>query len=423
VHISIAQSPLPPGPSGATSSIPLPQDVAPGGVPAQAVPVEFPAGETAGPEPGLHDGIDHWGWRKGDVLIVPFGALRLDGLFAEAATTPRAFPMYLERNFAGNDHQLTMSAQATELGLAVFGPPVGTFQTGGRVLVDFQGESVVLNRTNLFLMEAFGELRNDDWRIAFGQMESLISPLNPIMVDFLHTYSAGNLGGHRPQVRVEHYERPSEEVQWTFQAGLSQPDPNEFIASPAVRGRDNGWPNVEGRIALALGVEQEMVRPFELGFSGFVGQARAATIDGETLPFTANTWAFDVDFRLESKWVGLRAEYYVGRGAGTYSGAISQTLNPFTAEAILSTGGWVQVWYRLTPSLLCSVGYGIDDPRNADLANFQRSRNQVVFGNLIWDITRHFQCGVEVSYRETDFVIPCERNNGMVYHFMSRFIF
>jgi hypothetical protein len=77
------------------------------------------------------------------------------------------------------------------------------------------------------------------------------------------------------------------------------------------------------------------------------------------------------------------------------------------------------------------VGYGIDDPHNRDLAVTPRARNdppvvalrtrnEVYWVNLLWDITRHLQCGFEVSYRETDYTSPHLGNSGLVYHFLSR---
>ncbi len=66
--------------------------------------------------------------------------------------------------------------------------------------------------------------------------------------------------------------------------------------------------------------------------------------------------------------------------------------------------------------MTAALGYGIDDPRDGDLGPVldgagnvtggQRSRNQVFFATLLWDVTDFFQVGLEYSRWETDYVAP-----------------
>ena len=112
-----------------------------------------------------------------------------------------------------------------------------------------------------------------------------------------------------------------------------------------------------------------------------------------------------------------------------------QSLDPTGFNAIRSIGGWGDVWYKLTPCLTAHVGYGIDDPNDDDVGQFlggddglmpvagQRSRNEVAWANLIWDVSKYFDVAFEVGYRETDSVAPSESNIAMIYHFRSRLKF
>ena len=61
---------------------------------------------------------------------------------------------------------------------------------------------------------------------------------------------------------------------------------------------DNGWPNVEGRVALGIGAPQGTGllarRPLELGISGVVGQLRTVPVIAPDV--IANVWGVSGDF-------------------------------------------------------------------------------------------------------------------------------
>jgi len=122
------------------------------------------------------------------------------------------------------------------------------------------------------------------------------------------------------------------------------------------------------------------------------------------------------------------------RGSSARPGRqIGQSLDPTGFRAIRTTGGWADVWYQLTNSLTMHIGYGIDNPRNGDVGQFlddnlmpvagQRSLNQVIWTNLMWDVSDEFDIGFEVSHRKTDYIAPSISNNAMVYHFRARLKF
>ena len=103
----------------------------------------------------------------------------------------------------------------------------------------------------------------------------------------------------------------------------------------------------------------------------------------------------------------------------TYNGGILQNVNVSTFEGIHSTGGWGEVFFYWNPCLHSHAGYGIDDPDDGDLsanpADFQRERNETIFGNLIWDLNQSFRIGFETTYRETDNTSTLD-NEGAGFH-------
>jgi len=307
------------------------------------------------------------------------------------------------------------------------GPQVGCIQLGGMILFNFLGDRPALNQATPFFLRGYGELKNENWRFAFGQQGDLFNPLNPVTVNFGGHKQAGNGGAFRGSLRLERFLRPRDDVQWTIQSAISQQVVTDFIVDPRIVGTDNGWPNVEGRVGLGLGRACGSTRPVELGVSGVIGETRAFGLLGEGV-FT--TWGVATDAQFTHGRWGTRGEFFVGQAIGTYNLGIGQSLDPTGFSAIRSIGGWGDVWYKLTPCLTAHVGYGIDNPNDDDVGQFldddlnpvtgQRSRNEVAWANLIWDVSQHFDVAFEVSYRETDYVAPSESNSAMIYHFRSR---
>jgi hypothetical protein len=73
-------------------------------------------------------------------------------------------------------------------------------------------------------------------------------------------------------------------------------------------------------------------------------------------------------------------------------------------------------------------GYAVDNPFNRDVSLAQRTLNTAAFGNLIWDVTKNFQVGFEVSRWETDYkALPAAfvlgDNEGMIYHLRLQYAF
>ena len=84
---------------------------------------------------------------------------------------------------------------------------------------------------------------------------------------------------------------------------------------------------------------------------------------------------------------------------GAYFGAV---LNGDCVTDLESRGGWVNLQMQTTDRTDLSVGYGIDDLTDeqatsvADQAN-SRNRNQVIFANATYEITRGVTTGLECS--------------------------
>ena len=86
------------------------------------------------------------------------------------------------------------------------------------------------------------------------------------------------------QLRVERYLNVGSDSQLTLQGALSEPL-NSIMTPDISVDEDDGWPNMEGRIAFGLGKPSQIglltQRPVEIGVSGVVGQLRRTSLPSE----------------------------------------------------------------------------------------------------------------------------------------------
>ena len=356
-----------------------------------------------------------------------FGALKLDMLFSGARAISPGTPFFLlpDSPIGLGEDTLDINARQSTLGAALTGPQIGRFQSGGLVVAMFYNDAVVVDQYGLLPLQAYGELRNENWRFAAGLQFDVFSPAAPTVLPFSALCGSGNAGNSfRGQVRLERFLHPADHTQWTLQFALSEPIVSTI--DPAFRvSEDNGWPNVEGRIALGLGCPEgagpAAKRPLEIGLSGVVGQIR--TTEPLVRQVVADVWGVSADFRWKmTDCFGIMGEVFTGQTLGTYNGGILQNISfdgvPATfdtLEGVRSSGGWLEVFVYWTPCLHSHTGYGIDDPVNGDVAPGGRIRNSTFYGNLLWDLNDTFRVGFEFTWRETDYNTVLD-NEGAGFH-------
>jgi len=285
-------------------------------------------------------------------------------------------------------------------------------------LAMFYNDNVLADQYGFLPLLAWGELKNDDWRFSAGLQFDVFNPAAPTVLPFASLCGSGNSGNSfRGQVRLERLLNPSENVQWTIQTALSEPIASTIDPLFRLLSEDNGWPNVELRVALGLGaVGLDELRPFELGVSGVLGQVRSTPpAPGDRV--IADVWGIGADLRWKpNDFLGVAGEVYVGQTLGTYSGAVLQTVNVDTLAGIRSSGAWMEVFFYWTPCLHSHVGYGIDDPIDRDVSPSGPVRNETIFCNLLWDVTQSIRVGFEFTWRETAYQALLRDNEGAGFH-------
>lgn len=336
-------------------------------------------------------------------------------VFSTKRPSPSGMPLLLlpDSPFGLDTNSFDLHARQSYVSASYQGGKLGAFQVGGQTLTFFQNDNLSNDEYGLLVYFAYGELKNERWRFSAGLQQDVFNPVSPTVVYLTKLYASGNTGSYRGQLRAERYLRDCNDHSVTLQAALSEPL-STLVASDLTRiTEDNGWPNFEARLQVGLGQYLKSyageVRPMQLGFSGVIGQFRTTrTILGDpvNLPPRAviDTQGIGSDMVVWfGQRMGFRGECYYGQGLGEYNGAILQSFNSVTFSEVESKGGFGELFFYLNDRFHVHVGYGIDDPNDADLANTQIRKNRTAFANIVWDLNKSVQLGLQVDYRETDY--------------------
>src|SRR5262245_30018428 len=226
------------------------------------------------------------------------GTATADFVYASQRTVANGTPFFLTPASPIGASTQTFNALGRQSALfAIFqGPEVCCFETGGVVAANFYASNIFSELYGLLPIEAFGHLRNEDWRFAFGLQLDIFNPRIPTVLPFSMLFASGNAGAYRGQARAERYFYPSDESQITLQVGLSDPI-STFITDSFQFSEDNGAPNFEGRAMLGLGASEGQGllahRPFEIAVSGVVGKFRTVQLPRRVV---ASVWGFGSDW-------------------------------------------------------------------------------------------------------------------------------
>ncbi len=317
---------------------------------------------------------------------------------------------------AGQVHDTIFTARQSILGV-VLNP--ANFSTSGwmpsaQVEIDFFGtrpidtnlpQNRVLNQPRLRL--AFFQLQKGDFKLVAGQDKIIISPLDPVSLSHVAVplgYSAGDLFGWLPQVRVD-YNHKFGDTGTLFQFGVLRPafgDPR-LLDEPATSvaldsaitssgfGERSGQPFYQARFAVS--------HPMS-GSTATIGAG--AHYGSELVGFVGSTnhkvdsWAFTLDFRVPIiPKVILRGEGYVGSNLVPFGGGVIQGVaavgtapNLTLIRPIGDGGGWAELTFLATRRNVFYLGASTDDPKNRELLpGTARQKNSFVWASYFRKIT------------------------------------
>ena len=341
----------------------------------------------------------------------PYGFIKLDAAYDDSRVKPGNFALYVENEANHkNDNQFNMTARQTRLGLDIIAPKIYDWEAWGRIEIDFYGDGAKHeNKGAVLLRHAFVELKKGNFSLLAGQTSDIISPLTPYTVNYTVAWAAGNIGYRRPQLRATYTHPFTEETSLVSAFGITRTTGTvneDFDLDLHNDGADSGFPTVQGRVALATKLLTK--KRTVVGLSGHWGKEEYDLKENPILPYKSQkrikTWSVNGDFHVPiTDFMELKAEVFAGYNLDDYFGGILQGVNPLSGNPIKSIGGWMQLKVVQSDKLKYHVGFGIDDPRNSDVIDGMRSRNNVYFGNVVYSLIPPVDLGFEYSYWDTDY--------------------
>ncbi len=360
----------------------------------------------------LRSEMEKLAWTKGDYKIVPYGSLRGSAAYETERTFPGAYTLFVPSADDEGEDAFIVDTRRTRIGLNVTGPRVPLLhgaRTGGKLEIDFHGAFVVENKPGVLLRHAYGEVKDDDFRLLAGQTWDVISPLYPHVLNYSVGWGGGNIGYRRAQVRLERYLHFSQMLMFTVEGSINQNIVSDFNKTAGVRPEASAWPLLETRVAATLGRRGKGCSPIEIGASGHFGeQGFDFTATGPApllLPprddARVRTWSVNADVRVPiTSNLGFQGEFFTGENLSAFLGGIIQGVDLNSRRGIRTTGGWGEIWYDWTPKWHFATGFGIDDPRDNDLRT-GKVYNQFIFANTTYDLLPKLNVGVEVTSWKT----------------------
>lgn len=414
-------------PLAAAAQTPAPEAATPAQPPPAAPASDAPAASaaSAAPAPAQRPGVTfEWGgwfqthaWRT-------FGGVNANG------TGSTDLPLFAVqgRDTAG------VSVRQSRIRAAVGLPTDGLLRGAsakGLVEVDFMGPLAsddaslpAVRLRHAWMAVTWKELAN--LTFTAGQTWSLFGGPN-VALSLAHVAvprfaGAGYLYRRAPQLRLG--TETSGPVVLSAQVAALAPYDRPKSAGVLV-GERSGFPDVEGRVAVAVRPGGEPL--LEVGASGRYGR-EVYLLDGAGRDETVEGWGASVDARVELPHLTVMGAGFIGTALGAYQsvapevrfttdGAVAAaTPKNLAVSAVRSMGLWVQGVVTPIPVLQGFVGYGIEEPREADLPATATvvNRNQQVSGGAILSLTSRWRVSTEVTWYLTNTQDWFRRNSTQV---------
>ena len=343
-----------------------------------------------------------------------YGFARFDASYDSGQISPGNIALWAQPKIgnSSNDSEWNLTGGATRLGLNLSGPDTESIKLTGNIEFDFlssnsTSENNQLPRLRHGYLKAYWPA--SDFSIVAGQTWDLVSSLIPFVDDPAIMWGAGNIGSRHAQLRLTKGFSAGEKNRIELAAAASRTigETNKntgiFATDP---GKDAAMPTIQGRVAWS-GPLLVASQPATLAVSGHYGEEEWDSNNTGTHK-TVDSWSCNAEVSMPlSQKLALAGEYFTGSNLDDYWGGIGQGVNntavPANPIGIRSHGGWGALRLSVNPETSFSIGAGLDDPKDADLAANAKSRNQTIFANVINKVTSNFIIGFQLGEWRTNY--------------------
>jgi hypothetical protein len=170
-----------------------------------------------------------WGLKIG-------GKISLDALYNSSRPIAPGTPFFLAPQGQFDEDTFDIHARETSIYLAADGPQIGCYKAGGLIMFALYNDSITVDRYGFLPYQAFGELKNEDWRFAGGLQMDIFAPVLPTVLPFSFLAASGNAGLYRGQIRAERFYHPSRRTDHAHRRHQRR-KPNDLQQRYSYRGR------------------------------------------------------------------------------------------------------------------------------------------------------------------------------------------
>jgi len=272
----------------------------------------------------------------------------------------------------------------------------GSWIYSGVFELDFYGSNAgnsILPRMRL----GYAEAKNSNGlSIRGGQDWVPVAQQNPGTIDFGVQSWSGNLWWRVPQFTLRYMPNKIEFLVSAMKHRVSN-DCEAQEKMPWFLGRV-GFSDLLGEgslIALGGGVRSES----DLTFTQ-TDDADPPVTSVSTADYDSYLVALELKFPFAKGWE-IKGEVYAGQGVGpgfVHYGFDYNPWHPDGARSIQSQGGFVSLRIPAGKKIHFNAGFGLDDPKDEDLegSGAPYLKNQTIFANLKYTVTKQFGWGLEV---------------------------
>jgi len=344
--------------------------------------------------------------------ITMYGYVKLDASYDTHKTVMGDAAFWTLPEVDGSDDEFNMTANQTRLGLKIAGPEVMGGTVSGRFEMDFYGGGAPnksnprmrLAYVNYALESGLSFRAGQDW-------ETFINVL-PKTVNFGTLGYQGSLGLRRPQFRISQ-DIALGEAKLTAKIAAARTIGKDMDGAGQDDGADSGLPSGQWNLLFTTPIPWAE-KALKVGASGHYGQE---TVDG----VSSNGAVIKTDDKNYDTWsvigslylpiidqLAIQGTYWQGENLGaSYYGGIGQGINLAEKTGIAASGGWIQALITPWEKISVNVIYGMDNPDDDDLNEGNRSKNQIISGNIFYAMDPSLilaleYMNIETSYKDSD---------------------
>ena len=337
------------------------------------------------------------------VQFKPYGWIKFDAVYDSAKTSFGDIGFWvLPGSAAGGDQEeLTFGARYSRLGVNLVAPEYDGIQVAGRIEGDFYEEAATANKYSPQLRLAYLDAAwGDGWSIRAGQDWDTHINFHPRTVDAATLGNTGHLYRRHPQVRLTKATALEDGSILTAKIAAQHGRNTSDVDQDAQADENaSATPGLHASLVLQTKLLTDKFSTFTL--SGAYGREKLGGV--ETVDAGEYESVFvhaGVQLPVTRK-LTLQGVIWTGENLDNYLGGVGQGVNAAAGTEVQAYGGWAQGVYEIDAHWSASLGYGIDNPNDDDLAGDARTSNERLFTNVFYKLTDRVTLSTEYSHFTT----------------------